>query len=133
MNNETASSAQCQYFLLVDDEPSLRRDLSEALEMLGHCVLQAAHGREALQMYEQNSSNIVMVITDLAMPIMGGVELCRELLRRDDTLKILVITGYSAETSLADLEEMGVKNWIQKPIRLETFLARVTGILEADS
>ena len=68
--------------LVIEDDPSAARLVEYALEHTGYQVLTAANGRQALDTY-QSAASIDLIVTDLVMPVMGGVELVQELLKTD--------------------------------------------------
>lgn len=121
---------QTASIMLVEDNHSLRETLSEVLEMLEYTVYPAANGREALDIMRDHPQDIRLVITDLIMPIMGGVELCQELLRSEQPPEIIVMSGYSPDEDIMKVSASGVKHWLSKPVAIETLCDTVSGILE---
>jgi len=79
--------------LVVDDEEEVREILAEALEDFGYAVVTAASGEEALPVLH-NGRNIEMVITDVRMPGMSGLQLAEEIRHRWPTVKVVLISGY---------------------------------------
>lgn len=102
--------------LLVEDESVLRMTVQTVLSRLGYRVLEAANGREALEVWEKNRGAIRLLLTDLMMPGgMSGKELAEQLLLRDPQLKVVYASGYSAEIAGKDFPlEEGV-NFLTKP------------------
>lgn len=107
--------------LLVDDDPIVRRSLTQMLEQLGHQVVGAEHGRDALARLEQRE-DIELLLTDLAMPILDGAGLLREVVERYPKLPRVLMTGLVADAD-ADLVEL-TDLMLSKPIDL-TVLDRV--------
>jgi signal transduction histidine kinase/DNA-binding response OmpR family regulator len=102
--------------LLVEDDPSVRSSLKNALSSLGYRVLEASDGAEALELWKQHSAEIDLLLTDLVLPGgMTGRELSERLLLDDPGLKVIYSSGYSAEivSKHIPLEE-GV-NFLAKP------------------
>ena len=87
--------ASCKV-LLVEDMNAVRKALAVALERAGHVVYQARNGVEALEVL-QATAGIDMVVTDLVMPQMGGIELANHVLERSPGMPICFITGYAEE------------------------------------
>ena len=79
--------------LVVDDEEEVREILAETLEEFGYAVLTAASGEEALPVLARNGG-VAMVITDVRMPGMSGLELADEVRRRWPKVKVVLISGY---------------------------------------
>jgi len=103
--------------LLVDDELQIRLSCGEYLRQLGYRVFEAADAKTALEIFKVDASAIRMLLTDVIMPGMGGVELANELKRREPRLTILFMSGYNANAD-AGLEAMSSGKVLMKPIAL---------------
>jgi nitrogen-specific signal transduction histidine kinase/CheY-like chemotaxis protein len=99
--------------LVVDDEPSVRETLAEMLEVMGHHVLLAESGQDALQTLARN--NCSLVFTDLAMPEMDGWETTREIRKRWPEMSVVLVTGYGTGTLPPEGEDNLVNGIIGKP------------------
>lgn len=103
--------------LLVDDEPLVRKATSRLLRSMGYTVLAAESGEVALALASQHLDEIDLVLTDVVMPEMNGLDLARELSRRSPSLKILFMSGFTDGV----LAERGVLKpgvmYLQKPIQ----------------
>jgi PAS domain S-box-containing protein len=86
--------------LLVEDEQSLCIMGTALFEALGFSVVTAQHGREALDIYSKSVSSIDLILLDLIMPVMGGIEAYHKLREIDRNLPIVICSGYSAESVL---------------------------------
>lgn len=115
---EEPMPGQGETLLLVDDDSQVRAVLQALLEGLHYRVLAACNGTEALAVYERHGNAIALVLTDLEMPEMGGVELCRALRQRHPRVKILVITASPLGETGHALQEEGVRGWLHKPCAL---------------
>ncbi|MGD9800229.1 MAG: cell cycle two-component system response regulator CpdR [Parvularculaceae bacterium] len=80
--------------LLAEDDESMRRFLKKALEKAGHAVVDAAQGDEALT--ELQLREFDLLLTDIVMPVMDGIELARRAAQIDPEMKIMFITGFAA-------------------------------------
>lgn len=100
--------------LLVDDEPLVRRSLSEFLTLEGYTVTVATSGKEALEMLAGFTPDIV--ITDIKMPGMDGIELLRCIKKEHQDLPVILITGYGSINSAVDAMKEGAYDYITKPI-----------------
>lgn len=80
--------------LIAEDEPSIRSALKRALKRLGHDVLAAEDGAEALEIYRKERQHIGMVITDMVMPKLGGAELVKQVRELEPRMRFLYSTGY---------------------------------------
>ncbi len=117
--------------LVVDDEDMLVELLNRMLSRQGYQVVSAHSATEALSLYEERKQDIDLVITDLVMPGMDGRQLAEELLRRDPATRILVSTGFSAQTDIAALLEQGIRGVVMKPYQSDQLLGKVSEALAA--
>ena len=108
--------------LVVDDEPQIVRVLRAALQSNGYEIFTASNGAEALQVFFD--VNPALVITDLAMPEMDGVELTREIRQRASTPVIVVSVRSQEQEKIRALDE-GADDYITKPFAIQELLARV--------
>jgi two-component system, cell cycle sensor histidine kinase and response regulator CckA len=90
---------QGELVLLVEDNPEVRRVAARALQEAGFTVREACDGVEALSALERLDGTVDLVLTDLALPNMDGLELVRELARRVPRLPVLLMTGYTSAES----------------------------------
>jgi two-component system KDP operon response regulator KdpE len=116
--------------LIVDDEPQLRRALKRALEGHGYAVREAEDGVSALAEFLAFKPDVVLL--DLVLPDMSGVEVCREL-RRDHQTPIIVLSVIGDErTKIAALDE-GADDYLTKPFVVGELLARIRVALRRGS
>lgn len=110
--------------LVVEDEEQVRTMITRLLEKQGYTVLAAENGREALRLVRDRIDDLVLVVTDMIMPIMGGSKLIGELRKLRPGLPVLCMTGYTREEvqSSDDLPESG---FIEKPFTPAVFLEHV--------
>jgi PAS domain S-box-containing protein len=113
--------------LVVDDEPSVRETLAEMLEVMGHRVLLAESGHDALQTLAGN--NCDLVFTDLAMPEMDGWETTREIRKRWPDMNVVLVTGYGTGTLPPAGEGKLVNGIIGKPFDFSQISQTITSIL----
>ncbi len=104
--------------LVVDDEPKMRRVLEMMLQKMGHEVVSAGNGVEALQCIEKGA--VDLVITDLRMPEMDGIELLTELRARETLTPVIVITAYGTIESAVDAMKRGACDYILRPFDIDT-------------
>ncbi len=101
--------------LLVDDEPEIRRLLSRHLKRLGYTVREAGDGEEAAAAAEDEIPDVV--ITDMAMPRLGGLELLEKLRSLDPGLPVIVLTGHaSLENVIAAMRRGAAFDYLLKPL-----------------
>ena len=117
--------------LLVEDEDNVRRPLSEILKSRGYNVLEAADGAQALEISQQHNGPIHLMVTDILMGSMSGVELAEKLSYDRAEMKVLFATGYPAglaEGSGLDGEDAHL---IKKPFTGKDLAAKVREMLES--
>jgi DNA-binding response OmpR family regulator len=112
--------------LLVDDEQSIQTLLSYPLRKDGYHVTSAQDGREALQRFEE--ARFDLVILDLMLPKLDGVEVCRELRARSQ-VPIIMLTAKGSETDKVAGLEVGADDYITKPFSMREFRSRVKAAL----
>src|ERR1043166_5604400 len=108
--------------LVVDDEPQITRVLRTSLSSQGYDIRVANDGETALEIMKDWTPD--MVITDLAMPNMGGIELCRHL-RLTTQVPIIVLSVRGDEKSKVQALDVGADDYVTKPFGMEELQARV--------
>ena len=112
--------------LVVDDEKTLRETLADSLESEGFTVLQAADGREAVDVFKRRHPDLILL--DLRLPEMSGTEVCR-VIRAESGVPILMLTAKSAEVDKVVGLELGADDYVTKPFSFRELLARVRALL----
>jgi two-component system response regulator (stage 0 sporulation protein F) len=110
--------------LVIDEEEPIRALLRIALEGAGHEVLEASNGRRGLALYRARAADLI--ITDLVMPEVDGLEMMLELTRNFLNVKVIALSaGLEGEASLHVAKLLGARQTIQKPFDMETVLSAV--------
>jgi DNA-binding response OmpR family regulator len=112
--------------LLVDDEESIQKLLTFPLEQDGYRVVQARNGAEALERFEAEA--IDAVILDLALPKLDGIEVCRRL-RARSSVPIIMLTARADEVDKVLGLEIGADDYITKPFSIREFRSRIKALL----
>jgi two-component system, OmpR family, KDP operon response regulator KdpE len=112
--------------LLADDEPAIRKVVRDALEREGHEVVAAVDGEEALERFA--NAGFDLVVTDLAMPRLDGLELVQAI-RRRSPVPILVLTVRSEEREKVRLLDAGADDYVTKPFGVGELVARARALL----
>jgi PAS domain S-box-containing protein len=115
--------------LLVDDEEGVRKLVSAILKTNGYNVLEAANGPAALGVHEKNSHKIDMLLTDVVMPQMSGLELGQEIARRAPGLRILYMSGY--RDNAMDGGALP-RPFLHKPFTPDVLLAKIREVLDTE-
>lgn len=105
-----------QVILIVDDEEGLREGLSKLLESEGYAALSAESGEQALQILQQ--SHIDLVLTDMRMPGMDGIELLKKIRERHPNVGVIILTGYGQIESYIEAMNFGAIEYVSKPFKV---------------
>lgn len=114
--------------LIVDDEADIRELLNYNLEQEGFRVLLAENGRKALLLVEKETVDLILL--DLMIPEVSGLDVCKQLKRREDTeqIPIIMVTAKSAEADVIVGLELGADDYVTKPFSPREVVARVKAI-----
>jgi two-component system, OmpR family, KDP operon response regulator KdpE len=127
-------SARLIHVLVVDDEPSLRKVLRTSLTGSGFTIKEAGSGEEAVELLLQHTFDLVLL--DINMPGIGGVEACREIRALAPKIGILMVTVRDGEHDMVRALEAGADDYVTKPVRFRELVARMRAVLrrlDADS
>ena len=120
--------------LIIDDETMILDVGRALLERLGYQVLVAAGGREGLEIYRQSSHNINLVILDMIMPDLNGVETYELLKEIDPRVKVLLASGYTKDGVANGILKQGAHHFIQKPFDIQKLSQKVSeALLDPDT
>ena len=112
--------------LVVDDEPAFREGLRQALKQEGFVVHLAADGEEALEVWQAYHPDIVLL--DVMLPRMSGVDVCREIRAVDDT-PVIMVSARNEEIDAVVALEVGADDYVSKPYRVRELVARMRTVL----
>lgn len=116
--------------LVVEDVPELGRVIAASLRRQGYTVLTAADPRTALRLVEHHDGTIHLLLSDLVMPNMSGVELAQRLKEHYPELNVLMISGYSEERLLRGDGSGAGLPFLQKPFTMDVMAAKVRQVLD---
>ncbi|MDX8388580.1 MAG: ATP-binding protein [Ghiorsea sp.] len=105
--------------LLVDDDDQLRGAEKEALTVLGFNIVEAINGREAVLVYKEHHENIDLVILDLTMPVMGGVEAANHMRKIQQDVSIIYVSGYDRDSTYGEGLPSIDDTLLEKPFSME--------------
>lgn len=117
--------------LIVDDEENTRIGLSKLLSQNGYQTQAAADGLEALECLGQE--NIDLVITDISMPGMNGLDFLYELRKLYPEVKVVMMTAYGGVDSYLNSMNLGAFDYLNKPVKLRDLIAILERIFTAES
>jgi two-component system KDP operon response regulator KdpE len=119
-------SASPPKVLVIDDEPPIRKLLRMGLSAQGYDILEAANGKKSLELLAQKPD---LVIVDLGLPDMQGLELLKTIRARDDSVPVIVLSSRDDETGKVQALDLGADDYVTKPFGMEELLARMRAAL----
>ncbi|WP_084154038.1 sigma-54-dependent transcriptional regulator [Maridesulfovibrio frigidus] len=114
--------------LIVDDEEIARDNLTHVLNKEGYTTVAVGSGSEALQQFEK--AEFELVLTDLMLPGMNGIELLEHIKEKEPSTQVIVITGHAAVTTAVSAMQHGAHSYIAKPFNLDELRAQIRKALE---
>ncbi|MBV8632413.1 MAG: response regulator transcription factor [Silvibacterium sp.] len=124
---KTKTIEQAAKILIVEDEPNMVAGLRDNFEFEGYKVITAGDGIEGLQKALDESPDLVVL--DVMMPRMSGLEVCKQLRAKRATLPIIMLTARGQEVDKVVGLELGADDYVTKPFSIRELLARVKAIL----
>jgi len=116
--------------LLVDDEKNLLTVMEDFLKSLGYRVVSQANSRKALDMVKASPQRFDLVIADMTMPNLTGLELSRNILAINPNMPIILCTGFSESVTESSAKKIGIKEFIFKPIPLRQLARSIRRVLD---
>lgn len=114
--------------LIAEDEVSIREFVAINLKRSGYEVMEAGDGEEALKIFDANGGDFAIAILDIAMPVMDGLTLCKELRKRSSLLGIIMLTARTQEMDKVTGLLVGADDYVTKPFSPSELMARVDAI-----
>jgi len=112
--------------LVVDDEPAFREGLRQALKREGFVVVVAADGEEALERFGESKPDLVLL--DVMLPRMSGIDVCRKIRSTSDT-PVIMVSARNEEIDAVVALEVGADDYVSKPYRVRELVARMRTVL----
>lgn len=128
-NQNEGSKSMNKCILVVDDESRMRKLIKDFLAVKGFSILEAEDGEKALQVYEENSQKIDLILLDVMMPKLDGWSVLRQI-RQTSKVPIIMLTARGEEQDELFGFELGVDEYISKPFSPKILVARVEAILK---
>jgi len=114
--------------LVIDDEPMIRLAVADALRDEGFETLAAENGKEGLELLKQ--AEVGIVVTDLKLPDMNGLDILKESKARDETIEVIIITAYGSVDSAVEAMKNGAFDYLTKPFPTEELILIMGRLLE---
>ena len=117
--------------LVIDDEPDITRMMEKYLTLFGYTVRVFAQSPEALEEFRAHPSEYDLVITDMTMPEMTGIELTQKILEIDPHKPVILCTGHSDEIDRDRATALGIRAYFEKPLAIDELLVTLRELLDA--
>ena len=114
--------------LVVDDDEMVRRCVTSILKAIGYDVVEAINGMDALLVHQSSHGTVSLVIMDIAMPLMDGIEATKLLKKADPSVKIILMSGHTEQPPV----EARPDAFIPKPFRSRQLLEVIQQVLQDD-
>lgn len=115
--------------LIVEDEEMLMMSLQLALVEKGYSVITANDGLEALKIYQENKNEIALVITDLGLPTITGLEVCQRIKRIKSNEHMILATGFLDADTKSEFLKAGIKHFLYKPYDIKKVLKMIREVM----
>ena len=119
---ESIDSLRKIKFLFVEDEKDLLDIIAETLQKLGVSFLTAKNGEEGLKVLKEHANEIDIVVTDISMPIMNGLDMIKEIKVLYPNLEIVIMTAHTESKYMAEATQYGVNDYLLKPFDFIKFI-----------
>ncbi len=129
-DEQVAGLAGNEHIMVVDDQAAVLRVTGKILQTLGYRVTSCSASRKALELFTGTPDDFDLVITDLTMPELTGLELCTAIRECRDTIPVILCSGYGAKLSQEKLRSIGFAAWFTKPVTLQKLATTIRSVLE---
>ena len=116
--------------LIVDDEPIVRATAKMMLEQLGYTTQLAENGQQGLDQYQQHRDDIDLVLLDVIMPVMDGIECFHRLTEINPEVKVIISSGFTRDADLNSVKDKGLLDFIHKPYSFEQLSKVVAKVMQ---
>ncbi|MGB5048231.1 MAG: ATP-binding protein, partial [Caldilineaceae bacterium] len=120
-----------QAILIVEDQVVLRDALCEILEIHGFAPVAVAGGSDAVALFAEDPQRFALVLSDMSMPEMNGVEMHQILRRFNPGVRTLILSGFSAQADQQAMEADGIVGWLQKPVDSGELVSSIQNVLNS--
>lgn len=114
--------------LVAEDEKSIREFIVINLQRNGFEVVEAENGEKALELYDENNGNFDIALLDIMMPLVDGLEVCKQLRKKSSTLGIIILTARTQEMDKVTGLLVGADDYVTKPFSTSELMARIDAV-----
>ena len=119
------TSTSGQLILVIDDEEPVREAVTDIMELHGVAVVTAVNGQEGISLFSQRQNEIQLVLLDMSMPGMNGIDTLTELRQLDPSVRVILSSGYSQQQIAHDVKVNGRIGFLPKPYDVDTLVNKV--------
>jgi DNA-binding NtrC family response regulator len=119
-----------EYILIVEDDIEVSSLINDILTSFNYNCVVVEDGKSALEIYNSNEPKFALVLSDLGLSKLGGVELFEQLYKINPQIKFIAMSGFGHQDVGDSLQAKGVKAFISKPFRIENLLKTIKDILD---
>jgi PAS domain S-box-containing protein len=119
-----------EIILVVEDEESVRDMVCKTLQSMGHEIITAHDGADALEKYKQHTGTIHLLLTDVVMPHMSGIDLAETLIAQHPDLKVIFMSGYTSSDVVKESPAGKGSSFLEKPFALDHLCHTVRAVLD---
>ncbi len=116
--------------LYVEDERLARDVVAESLALKGYHVLLAADGEEGVAVYKAHAGKIALVISDLGLPKLDGIEMCRRIREMDGKIPFVLASGFFDPERRAMMDQLAIAEVLQKPLKIAVLLSTIRRVID---
>jgi two-component system, cell cycle sensor histidine kinase and response regulator CckA len=132
VENSTLPEGKGQSVLVVEDNPATRQAMVDTLRLLNYQVVEASHGREALEILRAGDTEVDLVVSDVVMPEMGGIALLHAMKEHALSQPLLLVTGHPMTSELQQLAAGQQVTFLAKPISMTSLAEALARLLSPD-
>ncbi|EHQ05826.1 response regulator [Leptonema illini] len=110
--------------LIIDDSAAQRKLVRLALETQGYVVVEAEDGMQAMEAMDRIGGSTRLILCDVNMPVMNGLEFVRELKKRENhaAIPVIMLTTETNETMVEEMQSLGTNSWLTKPFKMSDLI-----------
>lgn len=110
--------------LIIDDSAAQRKLIRLALETQGYVIVEAENGMQAIEAMDHIGDSTRLILCDVNMPVMNGLEFVRELKKRENhaAIPVIMLTTETNETMVEEMQSLGTNSWLTKPFKMSDLI-----------
>lgn len=124
-----SSPSKTGTILLIDDEAVVRTAVADYLQFTGYSVIMAEDGQAGLEIFKQRQGEIDLIMLDVSMPVMNGLEALTYIRQLSTTVPIIIFSGLDEPENLTKMGALQFTTFMKKPFRLNELIKQINGIV----